>query len=333
MANRSNITDYIACYEDRELINGKLEKALVIILRTGGCSWSHKQGCLMCGYNRDAYNGEVPPDALNEQFQKAMEKYKDQKMVKIFNSGSFLNSEEIPLETRAIILKALSETKVKIVIESRPEYITSASLEEVKSITNEIEVAIGLETASEQVNKICINKGSNFNDYIEASQLLREYGFGIRTYLLLKPPFLTEADSIEDVWHSMERIRDKTDVISINPVNIQKGTIVEKLWRNNQYRPPWLWSLLEIFKRVRSWRDNDTNPQVISHPSGAGTRRGIHNCKKCDKSLIRAVRNYSQTQSSEIIIDALNEKCECFESWQDLLELEKFTFTACGRIH
>ncbi|UCH89131.1 MAG: archaeosine biosynthesis radical SAM protein RaSEA, partial [Thermoplasmata archaeon] len=279
MPKRRDITDYIACYDERELVEGELAKALVIILRTGGCSWSKRQGCFMCGYGEDAHLTDVPADTLLTQFEAAMQKFDGHNLVKIFNSGSFLDDSEVPEEARTRILEVLAERDVKVVFESRPEFITEQSLEQVKSITGKVEVALGLETASDTVRAMCVNKGFNFDEYLSSARLIRAAGFRVRTYLLLKPPFLSEGDAVEDVWHSMEQVREHTDVISINPVNVQKGTLVEKLWRSQQYRPPWLWSLLELFKRLRSWRDIDAKVQVISHPSGAGTKRGIHNCR------------------------------------------------------
>jgi radical SAM enzyme (TIGR01210 family) len=287
----------------------------------------------MCGYGGDAHGAEVPEDALLGQFEKAMEKFDGHRIVKIFNSGSFLDDLEVPPAVRTKILRALADKDVRIVIESRAEFVTQEALDEVKKSSADIEIALGLETVSELVNKLCVNKGSGLNDYLRAVELISGNGLRVRTYLLLKPPLLSENDALKDVWQSMEHIRDKTDVISINPVNVQKGTVVERLWKNNQYRPPWLWSLLEILKRVRSWQgDGGRRPMVVSSPSGAGTRRGVHNCKKCDKTMLSSVRRFSQTQDSSVIEEALKQDCVCKEEWQDLLDLEDFTFTATGRL-
>jgi radical SAM enzyme (TIGR01210 family) len=287
----------------------------------------------MCGYGGDAHGEEVPEDALLKQFEKAMEKFDGHRIVKIFNSGSFLDDSEITAGVRTKILKELADKDVRIVIESRAEFVTQEALDEVKKFSSDIEIALGLETVSELVNKLCVNKGSGLKDYLRAVELISDNGLRVRTYLLLKPPLLSENDALKDVWQSMELIRDRTDVISINPVNVQKGTVVERLWKNNQYRPPWLWSLLEILKRVRSWQgDGGRRPMVVSSPSGAGTRRGVHNCKKCDKTMLSSVRRFSQTQESSVIEDALKQDCVCKEEWQDLLDLEDFTFTAVGRI-
>ena len=62
-----------------------------MILRTVGCRWNR---CTMCGYA-----GEGAPasaDDLIIQFESAMEKCSPEvSVVKIYTSGSFLDSEEI----------------------------------------------------------------------------------------------------------------------------------------------------------------------------------------------------------------------------------------------
>ena len=313
-------------------MDGRLEDALVIIMRTGGCRWAKTSGCLMCGYSRDTYDGKITTADLTAQYNRAMEKYSGQKIVKIFNSGSFLDENEIPPEVRDAILKDLDEKAARIVIESRAEFITDDVLDKLGEITGKLEVALGLETASDEINKSCVNKGATFDDYKQAAGMIHRHGYRVRSYVLLKPPFLTESDAITDTWNTMEKIRNITDVISINPVNVQKWTVVEKLWKNRQYRPPWLWSVLELLKRLRSWEGSDNRPMVISHPSGVGTNRGVHNCSKCDREIIKAISDYSNTQSHEVVERALRIKCDCFEKWQDLLELEEFTFASCGRL-
>ena len=65
-----------------------------------------------------------------------------------------------------------------------------------------------------------------------AAQLVQRSGFSIKTYLLLKPPFLNEHDAIVDVLKSIKVLNQNslTDCISINPVIIQKFTLVEYLF-------------------------------------------------------------------------------------------------------
>ncbi|KAA0004767.1 MAG: hypothetical protein FE045_06310 [Thermoplasmata archaeon] len=43
-------------WKEKELLNGKVANAMVIVLRTKGCRWSHLSGCTMCGYFKETYD-------------------------------------------------------------------------------------------------------------------------------------------------------------------------------------------------------------------------------------------------------------------------------------
>jgi hypothetical protein len=40
-----------ALWKEEDLLDNEKVRAMVLILRTSGCWWSKKKGCLMCGYN------------------------------------------------------------------------------------------------------------------------------------------------------------------------------------------------------------------------------------------------------------------------------------------
>ena len=159
--------------EDRLL--GEIGKEFTIILRTRGCSWalSEHGGCSMCGYYLDANKKDVSATQIINQFDHAFDnKINEIKqdsnnfILKIFNSGSFLDEIEIPKNVRNYILEKISKVeKIKeIVIESRVEYITSEKLVEIKEVLNNkhIEIAIGLETVNDYIRNCYINKGILF---------------------------------------------------------------------------------------------------------------------------------------------------------------------------
>src|SRR2546427_7384382 len=66
--------------------------------------------------------------------------------------------------------------------------------------------------------------------------------------------------------------------MSFNPVNVQSHTLVDRLFRSGEYRPPWLWSVVDVLERTR-----DLTAHVKSHPTAGGMRRGAHNCGACDR--------------------------------------------------
>jgi hypothetical protein len=306
----------VAVWWEKERLNGQVVDCLTIILRTTGCYWAKRQGCSMCGYIRDT-DPHVTQQDLLKQIDSALAGGSDvPDVVKIFTSGSFFDAVEISKETREKIVHKLEKLGIKkLIVESRPEFVTEEVLDEFEGRKFHLEVGIGLESASDFVREIIINKGFTFRDFEEAAKLLRKRGFRVKAYLLLKPPFLSESEAIADVVHSAIKIRELVDVVSINPTNVQKGTLVERLWQRNLYRPPWLWSAVEAVRQIRN-----EGIEVICHPVGRG-RRSPHNCGKCDDEVSKALRDFSLHQD----ISILDLKCSCMEKWIKAVELERFS--------
>ena len=154
----------------------------------------------------------------------------------------------------------------------------------------------------------------------------KNIGVSIKTYLLLKPPFLTDRDAITDLLSSISDLREQklTDCISINPVHIQKFTVVEYLFDRNDYRPPWLWSVVEVLKHgVELLKDTDI--RLLSQPTAGGLRRGPHNCGKCDSEVLKAIEKFSLNNNPEEFKDL---QCTCQKKWNDILELENIAKSA-----
>ena len=125
---------------------------------------------------------------------------------------------------------------------------------------------------------------------------------------------------MDDIIQSIDDVAPYADTISINLCNVQKGTFVEKLWQKQQYRPPWLWSIVEIIKKAKPAHPDTT---IMSDPVAAGSKRGPHNCKQCSYDVADAVREFSITQDLSVL-DELT--CECKELWKKVLELDDLTY-------
>ena len=248
-----------------------------------------------------------------------MNKYSNERIVKIFTSGSFFNDDEIPKAVQDEILGELADKAEKIIIETRPEFVSKDQLDGLVG-KDKIEVAIGLESANDFVLEHSINKGFRAADYEKAAEVLKEMNIPVKTYLLVKPPFLTEKEAIGDAVSSARFASKYSKTISFNPVNIQNYTIVERLWRNGEYRPPWLWSVVEVLKQSSKLGE----VRIMSSPTGGGTRRGAHNCGKCDKEVVGGIEEFSLSQDVSSLEDL---ECECKEQWRDILGVEGFTHT------
>lgn len=311
----------VSCWSEPDRFNDQIIKAFVIILRTRGCSWSASSGCTMCGYFNDSSLKEISDEDLIAQYHSAMKKYNDEPVVKIFNSGSFFDEDEVSTTVRDTIFKDLSSKTQKIAVESRPEYITKSSLNAVSDFFSEtlLEIGIGLETADDAIRNESINKGFTFADYKQSAKLLHSYHHLIKTYVLQKPPFLTEKDSIDDCVSTIKKVKDITDTISINPTNIQKFTLVEYLWRRKQYRPPWLWSVIDVITKASAITSKRLQCDIVA----GGKMRGPHNCFTCDKKELHAIQSFSLSQDVHLFDEV---SCDCRDNWLDQLEIEPLSF-------
>jgi radical SAM enzyme (TIGR01210 family) len=305
-----------AVWKEDDQIEGRKVRAMVLILRTTGCWWSKKKGCLMCGYNQASVEG-IGPDELRSQLNAALGSYECEEMVKIYTSGSFLDENEIPAQTRGEIFIAFANAK-RVLFETRPEFVTAEAINTLPQ--GKVTVALGLESANDTILRSSVRKGFSVADYARAATLLRDAGIPVRTYLLLKPPFLTERQAIADTLASIEYAVPFSESISINPINVQRGTAVESLWRRGDYRPPWLWSLLEVLERGRK-----PGVRVFSSPSGGGTPRGVHNCERCNQAALAAVEKFAFSQDAA---DLQIPDCPCKNEWKAAVALQDAMHTS-----
>ncbi len=319
---KTNFTKPVSAWSEKDLLEKEVVDTFVIIFKTKGCSWALESGCSMCGYFNDSAFEDISGKDLLSQFENAMQKYNGERFVKIFTSGSFLDEKEISVNVRKKILKKLYETADKVSVESRPEYITNESLSKIKDLyKNKIfEIGIGLETADNFIREKIINKGFTFEDYTKAADIMKKNNVQLKTYALIKPPFLSEKQAIEDSLETVEKIKDITDIVSFNPVNVQRNTYVRYLWNRKMYRPPWLFSIIEILEKSKKIAPN---VRIKCDIVGGGNIRGAHNCRKCDKQFLKSISDFSLKQDTKIF---KNLKCNCSEKWHDQLEIEELGF-------
>ncbi len=303
----------VSVWREKEVVGGRQVDAGVVILRTSGCSHFHRGGCSMCGYNAES-DRSVSEEDIVRQYDRALSGLGDVGMVKVYTSGSFLDEGEVPPGAAAHILGSCAGIGARLLVESRPEYITGERLDRMLSSHEDLELAIGLESANDRVLRHSINKGFTVADFDRAASLMRERGVDLRTYVLLKPPFLTEREALEDAVATVRHAAAVSYAVSVNPVNVQKGTMVERLWRDWSYRPPWLWSVLDVVKRCAG-----LGPKLVCDPVGGGTQRGAHNCGACDPVILDGLRRFTASQDPSSLASP---DCACRDMWGTVMGLE-----------
>lgn len=332
--DKQSPSDLAVSWSSEDLLYSGKGNAVFIILPTPGCAHalSESGGCTMCSYIADSPLKRVSSEELIDIFKNLMERHeiKPKTAVKIFVSGSFLNENELPKEARDNILKILNneENIEEVIVESRPEYVTEEMLRECCSLLPDkiFEVSIGLESSSDYIKKYRINKGFLNEDFEMAINTIKkmktDYNVTSKAYIFVKPILTSEKEAIEDAVDSAQYAEEVgVDRISFCPATIHKGTLMELLWRRGSYKPPQIWSVLEIIKRVR----NETKIPVIMDTSGFGTRRGPFNCKKCNKKFKSLIieSNLNQSIPEEF-------ECECKGRWIADVEFCDVTRSTCN---
>lgn len=293
---------YPILWREKERLDDAVEEALVVILRTSGCAWDRGGGCTVCGYNK-RMQGETP--GIDAQVARVAEAYKGEKVVKIYTSGSFLDPNEVSLGSRERLLSIFKSSK-KIVVESRPDIVSEENARELARVAPQAEVAFGLESSNDEILSKCINKGFAVADYLKAVDAMRAHGLGVRTYLLLKPPFLSERRAIDDAISSIRFASKHSDVVSLNPVTIHAGSLLEHLYKRKEYRPAWLWSV------DRALRDTVAETKhLVCSTIGFGKPRGPHNCGECDGAFAYMIEKFNLTGK---LGDEI--KCDCKRYWE-----------------
>ncbi len=310
--------EYISTWTEKDLLHDKVVDAWVIIFRTRGCYWAQASGCSMCGYVNDVAR-EVSPADLTHQLDAVLKRHAGQPMVKVYTSGNFFDDHEVSPEMREKILKELGDRCDKVIVETLSHLLRREQLDHAMTFVDALEVAFGLESTNPHVLRHSVNKMWGLEEHARAAALCRDAGATVKTYLLVKPPFLTEREAIEDAVRSGHEADPHSDTISFNPVNVQSRTLVDRLFHRGEYRPPWLWSVVEVLERTR-----ELKAHVKSHPTAGGRARGAHNCGTCDRKVVDAIEEFSLGLRK----DFSDLSCACKGLWREYLDLQEFMLTS-----
>lgn len=233
-------------------------KRIIIGLRTLGCSWGRKAGggCIHCTIPFSQIRSDDTKAILTSFIEDYYQyDFSDTPVLCLYTPGSFFDDHELPATIRKEILNIIAENSQldMLVLESRPGYICEEKIAQLRDILPNIriEIALGLDSSNSNIRNKILNKGIKIESYYEACRTLNKYDIDILTYVLIKPPYVSEKECIIDgIETSRTAFAYGSKAVSLEPMSVQNDTIIHELYKKGLYSPPWLWSVISIAKQV-----------------------------------------------------------------------------------
>ncbi|MDR2720556.1 MAG: hypothetical protein LBC03_07130 [Nitrososphaerota archaeon] len=315
-------------------LNGQQVLALTITLSPTGCEWARQGGCTMCGEfegalkrtvlieNPQFHIAQFVCSMVNNDVWKAVRKEaKNISWLRIVQEGNYTNINEMNSFSQQTILKLATKFDGirRVTIESRPQYLcedTVSVLAEIFTETDvELEIGMGVEAQNEIVRNVCVNKQNTKEQFMNAVNLLKSYNVKPLAYILIKPPFLTEQEAIDEAVATAHfAVSIGFERISFEPMSIHANTVVEALTQTGDYKTPWLWSVIEVAKQCADITKYFGIGGVGYYPIPMNYAHNYcDDTDDCNKKVCEAIKNYNESRD----VSCLSElSCSCQTLWK-----------------
>lgn len=283
-------------YDEIVRPTGEVWKRIKIILMSKGCT---VPTCTMCPLtNESNYNQkEVYRSNILEQIKLAFSENSIQniRQLSLYNDGSFFSDKEISANERIEIARLVAQTSIKVFsVESLPQFVT---VKNVKGFIKELgqniklEIGIGLQSENDIVREICVNTSFSKGKFERAINVMKEFQIIPKVYLLVKPPFLNEEETVTDILNSIKYLADlNVKYVTLCPVRISKNTIVWDLHRNGLYEPLNLWTICHILEVIP---DNiQVRVACVNLKQDDFFSISSQSCSKCYNEMVDFLTNY-----------------------------------------
>jgi archaeosine synthase beta-subunit len=317
------VSENVAC------LDGVPVSRKVLVFRSNGCHWAKRNGCSMCGYfiETTGQRGVVTSENYVNQLRSEMQQtdFSRFPVLCLFTAGSFLDDWEFPWEAAQEVFRLLGQEKhlKKVIIESCAQYIEEWKIARLRELIGDktVEVGIGLESSDPYILRNCVNKDFTLDLYDHAVKALKK-DFKVLSYVLVKPPFLSEREGLELAIESGRyAFQQGSDAVSLEPMYVERHTLVDYVFRegyhynDSSYRPPWLWTVFEAARTLR----REFPDREVRIGNSDELPRAYHlsrNCDLCSDEASVRIQQYDQTYDLNFL-DRL--ECSCQEDWRKSL--------------
>jgi len=239
---------YAYIVEPEPTADGRMVDVATLFLTNRECPFR----CLMCDLWKNTLPESVAPGQISEQIRWALARLPAAQHLKLYNAGSFFDPRAIPPEDYPEIAR-LAAPFERVIVECHPRLVGRRCREFHAMLSSELEVALGLETIHPEVLPR-LNKQMTLDDFAHAAQELCAHEIALRAFILVRPPFLTEAEGLEWAKRSLDfAFAHGAECCSLIPTRTGNGAM-EELARQGHFAPPSLDTLEAVMEYALSLR-------------------------------------------------------------------------------
>ena len=206
--------------------------------------------CVFCNQTKiSGQEKQVTKEDVKNTIDYYLKHFKDDnKYVEVaFFGGSFTGIDEnVQNELLETAYEYIKEGKVNSIrISTRPDYINKEILKRLKKYKVKT-IELGVQSTNNYILAKS-KRGHTFEDVIQASKLIRKYGFVLGHQMMIGLPESTELDEITT---AKNLIRLKPKIVRIYPVLVIKNTELEEMCKKGEYIPLSLNQAVERSKEI-----------------------------------------------------------------------------------
>ena len=218
--------------EEEHSASGEVVPVATILLTNRECPWR----CLMCDLWKNTLTDTLPAGAIPTQIEFALQQLPSARQIKLYNSGSFFDPRAIPIEDYPRVAELVAGFD-RVIVECHPALVGEDCFRFSELIPGTLEVAMGLETAHPHILEK-LNKRMTLQQFAAASERLRNHNIALRAFILVKPPFMEEAEALEWACKSLDFAFDcGATAATLIPTRAGNGAIDELKGSESFLRP------------------------------------------------------------------------------------------------
>ena len=233
---------YHAMLEQEVGPDGQLWDVATLFLVNKECPFR----CLMCDLWKNTTVDAVDAGDIVAQVEAGLAITGRGRAVKLYNSGSWFDPAAVPVSAYEPVARLVAGFE-RVIVESHCAFLGERAEQFLMLLRRYnpnvvLEVAIGLETVHEELLKR-LNKRVTTADFVAAAEWLHMRGIALRAFVLLRPPFLTEAEGLEWAKRTIDvAIDNGATFTALIPVRGGNGAM-DVLRAAGDWAPPSLASL------------------------------------------------------------------------------------------